>query len=65
MKQFVPFEDDWALAETLANQRLVPYQPGMICARQRDGQQPPLGGEARKDDRKSFAPPSQPSLLAL
>ena len=35
MQQFIPFEDDWAMAEAFAGHRLVPYQPGMACA-QRD-----------------------------
>lgn len=33
MRQFIPFEDDWAVLERLDPSRLVPYQVGLPCQR--------------------------------
>lgn len=43
MQEFVPLEDDWALLENMAEQRLVPYQAGMTCMRRARCVVRPLG----------------------
>ena len=65
MKQFIPFEDDWAMAEALASHRLVPYQPGMRCVHPGDAAPLSPGDAMQTEDRNLFAPSSQPSLPAL
>lgn len=64
MQQFIPFEDDWAMAEVFAGHRLVPYQPGMACAH-RDAQESTQGGIVQRKQQKLFAPSSQPQRSAL
>ncbi|WP_423257144.1 hypothetical protein [Dyella sp. KRB-257] len=70
MKQFIPFEDDWALAEALACHRLVPYQPGMRCIHEisaalRPGPAGPARQNGRHEERNSSASTSQPATAAL
>lgn len=65
MKEFIPLEDDWSLIESCLGQRLVPYQPGMICAHQ--ATVPPMQGDriGSAQKKKFSLPPSQPSGAAL
>lgn len=63
MKEFIPLEDDWSLAEAFFGQRLVPYQPGMPCAHGAAGAHP--GRLERAPEKKLSVPPSQPSGSAL
>ena len=65
MQQFVPFEDDWAMAEAFAGHRLVPYQPGMACAHSDAPQEPGPNGIVQREQQKLFAPSSQPRRSAL
>jgi hypothetical protein len=65
MQQFIPFEDDWAMAEAFAGHRLVPYQPGMACAHRDATQEPPQSGIVQREQQNLFAPPSQPRRSAL
>lgn len=65
MQQFIPFEDDWTMAEALCGHRLVPYQPGMRCARHAGAIEAPAVDGSRREQRNSFAPSSQPSESAL
>jgi hypothetical protein len=65
MQQFIPFEDDWAMAEALCGHRLIPYQPGMRCAHQGDAATSPAVGADRREEQNLFAPSSQPPRSAL
>ena len=65
MQQFIPFEDDWAMAEAFAGHRLVPYQPGMPCVHHDAAQEPGSTGIVQREQQKLFAPSSQPQRSAL
>lgn len=68
MNHFIPFEDDWAMAEALASHRLVPYQPGMRRPAEdgHGGIPDPFPADAAvQDERNSHAPSSQSLLAAL
>lgn len=65
MQQFVPFEDDWAMAEAFAGHRLVPYQPGMPCVHHDAVQEPTSAGIVQREQQNLFAPSSQPRRSAL
>ncbi|MGN6381858.1 MAG: hypothetical protein ACTHMK_04585 [Dyella sp.] len=65
MQQFIPFEDDWAMAEAFAGHRLVPYQPGMACAQRVAPQEPGPNRIVQHEQQKLFAPSSQPRRSAL